>query len=248
MYIYDIILRLLYSLAVEPWDGVIVKGAIVTTQQPEQVIIKPWPSGSPSRLLIKHGVVALYEAGSALAAQPETRRGYVPRLYAGLFLRGQQIGYLKWFSHSLSLENASSSTGTLQPLHRDKPTGIGDYSGTIVDPVDRRLKVVWRLGDKSVDLRDIFSVFVEAMATAAPNDASAFGAIVNAVGVSVDVVLNVHGTSNPSTLRWSALTTSLALIWSRVIAQRQSHMELDFEMYYDETMIGRGFIVNLTHS
>lgn len=232
----------------EPWDETIAKGALVTTRQHEQIIIKPWPSGSPSRLLIQHGVVALYEAGVALAAQPVTRRDYVPRLYAGLFLQDQQVGYLKWFDKPLSLGNASNAASTLQLLHRDKSTGIGDYSGTIVDPGDSRFKVMWRLGDRAVGLPDIFSAFLEAMATAAPNDASAFGAHINAVGVSGDVALHVHGTAYSSKLRWKALTTSLALIWSRVIAQRQSNMEFDFELYYDEGIVGRGFLLNITGS
>lgn len=238
----------------EPWDEIIVKGAIVTTRQPEQIVLKPWPSGSPSRLLTKHGVVALYEAGVALAAKPVTRPGFVPRLYAGLFVRDEQVGYLKWFlgtSTTLSGGNASSLTRTLQSLHSDGSVGVGDYhfSGTIVDPADSRFKVMWRIGDKHVDLPDIFSAFLEAMATAASNDASAFGAVVNAVGVSGDVALNVHGVSNdPSKLRWSALTTSLALLWSRVVTQRESNMELDFELYYDGGIIGRGFITNITSS
>ena len=217
----------------------------MTTRRQERIVLKPWPSGSPSQLLTKHGVIALYEAGLALAALPVTRRGYAPRLYAGLFLQNQQIGYLKWFHNTLGLGNASNSTSTLQLLRSDKSTGIGDDSGTIVDPEDRKLKVMWRLGDRVVGLSDIFSAFLEAMATAAANDASAFGAHINAVSVSGGVALNVHGTDD-SKLCWSALTTSLALIWSRVIAQRQSNMELDFEVYYDEEMIGRGFIFNVT--
>lgn len=218
---------------------------MVIIDRPEEIVIKPWPSGSPSRLLIKHGIIALYEAGLALAALPVTRRGYVPRLYAGLFLQNQQVGYLKWFRYTLGLGNASNSTSTLQLLRSDKSTGIGDDSGTIVDPQDRRFKIMWRLGDRVAGLSGIFSAFLEAMATAAPNNASAFGAYINAVGVSGDVFLNVHETVD-SKLRWSALKTSLALLWTRVIAQRKPNMELDFELYYDEGIIGRGFILNVT--
>lgn len=47
--------------------------------------------------------------------------------------------------------------------------------------------------NQAVSLSDIFSAFLEAMATAASHDPSATGAVINAVGVSEDTALKMHG-------------------------------------------------------
>lgn len=89
----------------------------------EELSNRPWPPSSKGRLQIKHLVQAIYEAGFALAAKPITVRGTVPRLHAGLFLDGQQIGFMKWqhkrnpvaggANSTVSLIDAANSTAVL---------------------------------------------------------------------------------------------------------------------------------------
>ena len=82
------------------------------------------------------------------------------------------------------------------------------------------------------------------MAIAAPIEATDTGAFVNAVSVSGDVALDVHGTRNPSLLTWKLMVRTLVLLWE----DEDIGNGVDMKMLYDRTETGEGFISNLTVS
>ena len=220
----------------------------------ETVIISTWPAAQDDRLLVKHAVQALYEGGYAFAAKPITRRGYGPRLYAGLFLENQQIGFLKFTRKTRSLgtdlnstlDNSSSvhSTSALQLVNSGQPADVMKGSGSVVDPFDSKLKITYWVGDSKARVQDVFSAFLEALANVAPNDWHETGAYVNAVGVSGDIALNVHEIDS-STLTWQQLVHSLVLIWILIIPGEHNYA-FDFEMTYNGVKRGEGFVLNVT--
>ena len=193
-------------LALKSWNEALSE-AFTMRSFGEMLVISPWPQGSSS-LLVKHAVVALYKAGTALAEIAIKKRGFVPRLYAGLFLQNQQIGYLKWMHNSsslgsevnssLSLIDASNSTAALQVAHSNQPTGgLIKGSRKIKYPDDSKFVATYELGDRQAALPGIFSALLEAFADAAAHDNSAVGAYVNGISMAGNVAVNVHG---PDTL------------------------------------------------
>ena len=245
----------MYLLAVRPVEEILAE--FVQVEEAiylEKVVISPWPEKASSRLQIKHGIVAVYEAGTALAKIPITTRGLVPRLYAILSLEGQQIGVLKWLhkfssqnseaNSTVSLVGTQNSTDALQMSRRVLRTTARGKSEITVDPEDPKLQIKCERGDKILDLPEVFSAYMEAMATAGFNDDSATGAHVQAVSVSGDVVLNVYGYGITSRLSWRQLLQSLLLVWLYEIAEDNA-VELDFELSYEGALIGYGFIWSL---
>lgn len=245
---------MVYLLAVKPGDDILDDNTLVTQAvYAEQVVLSPWPPGksSPSRLRVKHGIVALYEAGTALAKIPVRQPGLVPRLYAVLSLEGQQIGTLKWLhkvnpsnieaNSTVGLFRSRNSTDALQMSRSGLRTAGRRLSETIVDPDDPKFQIIFEKGEKKVDLPEGFSAFLEAMATVAFKNASEVGAHVQAVSVSGDVVLNASGFGITPTLSWGQLLKALFLIWFFAISQ----VEIDFELLYDGAVHGQGFLWSL---
>ena len=221
----------------------------------ETIIISPWPATQDDRLLVKHAVQALYEGGYAFAAIPITRRGYGPRLYAGLFLENQQIGFLKFMHKTRSLGSESNSTSDNcsfvnaksdpQLVINDQPVGgVKEGGGTVIDPFDSKFKITYWVRDNKARAYDIFSAFLEALANVAPNDFHETGAFVNAVGVSGDIALNVHETGL-ATFTWHQLVHSLVLIWILIIPDDHNNA-FDFDLTYDGVKRGEGFVLNVT--
>ena len=236
-------------LALHSWNEALLERFIMRSWR-EMLVISPWPQGSSS-LLVKHAVVALYKAGTALAEKALKKRGFVPRLYAGLFLQNQQIGYLKWLHKSsslgsevnrtLSLIDASNSTAALQVTHSSQPiSGLVQGTRKIRYPDDSKFVATYELGDRQAPLPDIFSALLEAFADAAPHDNSAVGAYVNGISISGNVVVNVHG---PDTLSWEHLVRALFVLWE-IIAQNHP-VDIDFTFAYDGVFLGEGSVLVL---
>ncbi len=175
----------------------------------------------------------------------------VPRVYAGIFLNDQQVGYVEW-RHSgangtLSLTDAGHATSAVQIARRDQGTDVAvGIEGVIVDPQDSRFKVRYQIGDHEADYPYVFSAFTDAITTAAAHDASAVGAFAEGRSIGGQIALNVRGVGTPSTLSWGRMLKSLLLVWNHVISQHNSS-EVGFELLYDEVKIGTGFIYNVPY-
>lgn len=253
--VYNNAIEAIGWLAVHPYSLSMILDITMTAPfYGEELRINMWPERT--RLFqVKYGVRAIYEAGIALAAKPITRRGYVPRLYAGLFLQNRQIGFMKWqhkqrtvagaANGTVDLVDVVNSTSTLQLMHVDGPTSLQVDKGDIVDPKDSKFKITYEVCDKDAHLPETFSAFLDAMATAATYDEFATGAFVNAVSVSGDIALNVHGSDVDSSFSWRRLVRTLTLLWENVVMDHKFN-ELDFEVFYAGRKIGEGFIMNMT--
>ena len=216
-----------------------------------ETLIVPWPAASP-QFQGKHALQAVYDAGMALAAKPFTRPGYTPKMYAGLFIDNQQVGFLKWQpkqspvagvpNSTVSLTNAANSTSTRLLANGDGVTGVQDVSGVITDPKDSRFTVKYSFGGKQIDTVEIFSVFLDAMATAPRRDMTGTGAHVNAVSISGTAALNVHQVLAP--LSWLHLMRTLTLLWE-VLARGNIDQEVDFEVFYAGKFVGQGWLMSL---
>ncbi len=176
----------------------------------------------------------------------------VPGVHVRLFLYDQPLGYLEWLhsgaNGTLSLIDAGHATSAVQIARRDQSTDVAvGIEGVIVDPQDSRFKVKYQIGDHEADYSHVFMAFVEALATAAPNDASAVGDSMEGRSFRGEIVLKVRGVGTPSTLSWGRMFKSLLLVWSHVISQHDSS-EVGFELLYDEVKIATGFILNVTDS
>lgn len=249
------------------WDQSVPPQMTMTFSHFRSVLrIRPWPPGT-SELHVKHAVRAIFEAGVALAAKPIIEQGYQPRLHAGLFLQNRQIGLLQWALKPRSVDtegnstmgvlDVGNSTGVLQleaanspralPLvHGDGPASVNAENGTIVDPGDPRFTITYVVTGGNVDARNMFSVFLDALATVAPNDVDATGAYVNAVGVSGDLALNMHGTGAPDVLSWGWLVQALTLIFEEIMWNHRLFKEMDWKLLFSEREIASGFIFNIS--
>ncbi|CAD6568597.1 MAG: hypothetical protein ASARMPRED_001872 [Alectoria sarmentosa] len=253
--VYNNAIETMIWLAVQPYSYPLIVDVTMTTPfYVEELRLDMWPERT-TRFQMKHAVQAIYEAGIALAVKPITRRGYVPRLYAGLFLQNRQIGFMKWqhkqravagaTNGTVDLVDVVNSTSTLQLMHVDGPTSLQVDMGDIVDPRDSQFKITYEVCDKDAHLPETFSAFLDAIATAATYDEFATGAFVNAASVSGDIALNVHGSDVDSSLSWRRLVRTLTLLWENIIMDH-NFKELDFEIFYAGRKIGEGFIMNLT--
>ena len=253
--VYSNAINTMAWLAVSDYSGPLASPTRLCPQgYREELIFSPWPPQSESRLQVKHVVQAVHEAGFALAAKPITVPGSVPRLYAMMLLDGQQIGFMRWQHRSdpvaggangtVTLTDAANLTGVLQLAHRVEPTGLEDTSGVIVDPVDPRFEFSYSVLERDADLPNIFTAFLDVLATAATNDALDTCDVVNAVSFSGDFAVNVHETSVTSQLYWISVIQALRLLWERVIIQDRNFKEIDFKILYDGTVIGAGFTLS----
>ena len=241
--VLDTVVETMKYMALKSWDEALSE-AVTMRSFSEMLVISPWPQGASS-LLVKHAVVALYKAGTALAEIAIEKRGAVPRLYAGLFLQNQPIGYLKWMHGSsslgsevnsnLSLIDASNSTAALQVAHSNQPAVKG--SRKMRYPDDSKFVATYELGDRQAALPDIFSALVEAFADAAPHENSAVGAYANGISISGNVAVNVHGRD---TLSWENLVRALFVLWT-IIAQNHL-VDIDFTFAYDGVFLGEGSV------
>ena len=173
----------------------------------------------------------------------------VPRLYEGIFLNDQQIGYLEWLhsgaNGTLNLIDAGHATSAVQIARMDQGTDVAvGMEGVIVDPQDSRFEVKYQIGDHEADYPYVFSAFTDAIATAAAHDASADGAFADGRSIGGQIALNVRGVGIPSTLTWGRMIKSLLLVWNHLIPQYNSS-EIGFELLYEDGKIGTGFIYNV---
>lgn len=240
-----------------PWDShALIYRTIMGVGFTERIDISPWPRGATG-LQVKHCVQALHDTAFALARKPITRPGYVPKVYAGLFLQNRQIGYMKWLSGRPRKSNGGgdsrvnsnlihNSTVALVRSDAGNQTGLqvaGETTGTLVDPTDPRLAIRYTVFTQPIPLPDTWTAILNALATAAPQSVYETGAAVDAAGVSGETIVHVHETGTPPFLNWGTLINALRLIW-KTIANNRWHQAWDFDLTYDGATVGEGYIWN----
>ena len=254
-------IQLMSVLALQDWNGH-ANGYTVhgPRNYPATLNVQAWPPPYSGLFLIKHAVVGLYMAGNSLARAPVVADPFLPRLWGSLYLHNQQIGYISCLpfhpgslegevNSTLSMINTINSTVALELMPDDGPqANLTADPESFVDPIYSRFTYSYRLKDRTLDLRDIFSVFLDAMATAAPHPVDHFGAVINVASVSGDVALNLHGTPTSSALSWLCVTRLLGLVWIPVVVNAHKYVEMDFQIYFDGSIIGEGSMMSLRSS
>lgn len=109
-----------------------------------------------------------------------------------------------------------------------EPTGLKDSTGVVEDPEEKRLKVTYWVSDQDAYLPDIFTAFLDALATVTASDSKGAGAVVNVVSFSGDLTVNVHGRTTTS-LHWVIVSIALKLVWEKVI-MGGNLKEIEFEI------------------
>lgn len=125
------------------FEELLISADIHLSQWGTEVRLVPSPSGPGAQLKAKHAVRALYEACFAVSEHPyriPNTRMHVPRLYDGLYLQNQIIGFLSWrLVHSVEGEanttletvDATNLTDILQVDDNQRPN-------ITISPVDAR--------------------------------------------------------------------------------------------------------------
>ena len=162
--LFSAAIQLMSVLALKDWNGH-SNGYVVHGPQiyPATLELQAWPHPSSGQLLVKHAVVGLLKAGDSLAWAPAVADPFLPRLFGGLFLHNQQIGYIRCLERSASLEGevnstlsvikAKNSTVALELRPDDGPQAhLTDDSGSFVDPIFGRFTYRYQLHDKRVNL------------------------------------------------------------------------------------------------
>ena len=236
----------------EPLDYIEFQGA----QGDAKLVVSAWPETSSPGLLVKHGVVGLYQAGMKMALAPITKY-HLPKLYVTLSLQGRQVGYLKYapiapslgseVNSTMSLVNAGNSTSALPFRLDDEPRrNVEDGYQILVDPLDKRYTYGYELKGGRVYLGDSFSVFLETMALVGPYPDTDVGDYVNAVSASGEVAVNVHQVGSHSEFTWGAIPRLFYLVWSRAIVRELLFVEMDFKWFFEGELIGQGFMMNIS--
>lgn len=254
--IFSAVIQLMSVLALKDWNAhanrYIVHGP---RNYPATLEVQAWPYPSSGLFLIKHAVDSIYKAGDSLAVAPAVAGPFLPKLVGGLYLYDQQIGYIKCLDRSELAESkvnsilnplkAMNSTLVLEFGPDDGPqANLTEDPGSFVDPMFPSFTYRYWLRDRRLDLRGIFSAFLDAMATAAVRQIEQHGAVINTASVSGDVGLNLQATPG-STLSWLCVSRLLGLVWIPVIIEAQKHVEMDFQIYFEGRIIGEGSMISL---
>ncbi|KAL8833892.1 MAG: hypothetical protein Q9170_004039 [Blastenia crenularia] len=245
--VYTNTIEMMAYLAAMPWDlPILLETRITGMGYIEEIVIRPWPKGVQG-LQTKHCTQAAYEAGFALARIAITKRGFVPKVFAGLFLQGRQIGYMKWQSlmrgQAGRLDDVVNITATTPQIVKNI-IHKGEKTGTLVYRGDPKFAIKYTLFEEEIYLPDIWTAFIDALASAAPHDASTTAAYVDAVGVSGGTVLHIHASNTPSKLTWRMLNNGLLTIWD-AITKNHWFQAWEFELTYESVKIGEGEIWNM---
>lgn len=132
----------MFVLAKDPEEWIIsvdIKTSILDTE----VRLVPSPSGPGAQLKAKHAIRALYEACFAVSKYPHLAPSTytrAPRLYHGLYLQNQIIGFLSWRLIDSVGGEANTTFGTVDAMNLTGNLQIDDNqrSNTTISPVDAR--------------------------------------------------------------------------------------------------------------
>ncbi|KAL8782069.1 MAG: hypothetical protein Q9213_005741 [Squamulea squamosa] len=221
---------------------------------PEEIVVGHLPPTAPTSLRIKHAVQALYEACAAVSSRIDVQEGFVPGVFAELYLRGVRRGYLT-IRHQTTASNSASQNSTSQLAFRHSETEnqsetivdktLSANEGMVTDPSDPHgLLITWVRRDKPVDGIDLWTASLDALATSAQYDKDALGAHVTGIGISKRSEIDLHAViprQGPAkAFNWGQLVRVILLIWSRKVIWIRSDKSIDFTVLYHREAVAVG--------
>ena len=209
----------------------------------------PLPLTRRSQLRFKYLVQGVYEIGLAIAVNDSWYR-----LFCGLYLGGQKIGFIGLKRRGSSGSRIKSNTTTIvatdvSRVQRDSSSSLSTSGkGTVVDPSDRKFSVDYQLDPPQIQPASIFVAFLDGLANAAPHNRDDTGATVSGYGASNECILHLAEGDHPGTLSWLRLTRFIQIIWQQLmighgLPDGHAFQSMEFQLKYDGEEIGKGFIL-----
>lgn len=214
-----------------------------------ELILNPFPPRGESRLQVRYAVLGLYRAGLAIA---QGNKFY--ELDAALYVGDEEVGWLEFrpkdravlenvvdvdYSPALNASIANDTTTAMVMVMAD--------SGTVWDPDDRSFALTFRWDGVRIKAQDIFTTFLDGLATAAEHNNTDPDAYIPAArSASGDTVLSTWtlGEGGNAEMTWARLKRALIMMWDLLIVGqrgRKTRFEgLSFGLEYEGKAIGAG--------
>lgn len=220
-----------------------------------------WVSPTESQLgalQVKHIVRALYDASVAISQRIYERPGFIPQVYAGMFLRGQLIGNVKIYLRATALVDNKNATRVLDYVydHHEandtsflgraidlNDTALAD-TGTLVDPRDPDFEIKYESTTGKCRLEDVWTAFLDGIATAAQHSPNESGAYVYGISESGECVVGIYQTLF-NDLTWGHVRSTLLLLWRWYIWPGHRYNGLTFKIYNKGDEVGVGELLSL---
>ena len=234
-----------------PWtmsltSTTIVSGSLASTE----VSLSPFPPPpfTDGRMQTRYGVWGLYEVSLKLA-QGNT----FYELDAGIYIEEDEVG---WLTFRPKTDPESTNHSLAISLDSINTTAISANSGSFVDPDDKNFVITFTWDEVRIKAQDIFTVFLDAFAIAAPHDNDNLEAGISAArSASGDTVMSTWtGGPGPSDqMSWARLKRVLLLLWHCLVIGRQGIVKPRFEglifgMEFKGKSIGAGRILRFDES
>ena len=222
-------------------SATVVSGSRASTE----VALSPFPPPpfTDGRMQTQYGVWGLYEVSMKLA---QGNNFY--EADGGIYLGEEELG---WLTFRPKTEQASTNHSLALTLDSMNTTAIMADSGQFADPDDENFVITFTWDRIRIKAQDIFTVFLDAFAIAAPhNNDDLKAGIPAARSASGDTVLSTwtDGPGPSDEMTWARLKRVLLLIWHSLIIGKQGSAKPRFEglifgMEFKGKVIGAGRIL-----
>ncbi len=246
-------LTIVFLLANGSEEAVISANMQVSTRGTE-VRLVPSQFGPGSQLKYKHAVRALYEACFAVSV-PCCRHSllHVARLYDGLYLQNQLIGFLSWRSidsvegeanTTLDTVDATNLTGILQIGNHEGPNSVQKRSSSFTDHNDPNLVIFYTYSDRKCSVLNLFSAVIEGMAIVSSKDKDDIADYINSYSARGDFTINIDATQT-TTFRWIDMLRCLRDLWDLVNRSDEVPADMNFEVLYRGSRVAEGHTLTI---
>ena len=228
-------------LANIPWvytlPGLIM---IVSKDTSTDVFLEPCQPEDDSRLRIQYAILALYQAGLAIA---QGNKFY--ELEASIYEGELKVGRLAFRRSRDALQRSSN----IHPLNlgHTNDTRVDADSGIIHDPDNHKFALTYEWDGVRIKAQDVFTVILDAYAVAAEHNNTDLDASIpaarSASGDTVFSTWTVGKVGNPQ-MTWARLKKALIIIWDLLIIgtvwQKTRFEGFYFGLQYEGKVIGAG--------
>ena len=238
-------MELLCILSNLPWEAKVFK-IMEMADINTNVILHPFPPSRGSRLEVRYGVLGLYQIGIAIA---QGNQFY--ELDASLYVKNLQVGWFDLRPRPAKDSNGGSSSPLLSASTNTTPITIPD-SGTMIDPTDPNFVVAFTWDHVRIKPQDVYTLFLDAFAIAAPHNNTDPGAgIAAARSASGDTLLSIWtvGENGNAQMTWARLKRALIVVWDLLIigdvGRKPKFEGMFFDVAYEGVRIAEGRILRL---